>query len=259
MSIISTSAPRLRLPDQVNIDFGPAELLGPAFLQLDRAARDSGIYLSVSHDMAALAEVNAKNRKDWYRLSPAFNADLGGIDEMNGFWVSGSNQDGEIVMTQAARLYLWPDTSFIEEWENRTLLYADPATQAEATERCTVDCPAAAKLTGRVGHTGALWVRSDQRNNGLVSVVQRVTRAYALTRWYPDYMFGLAKENTKLSPRSLTRLYGWHHVDRSVQWYGSTPLGDVDCVLCWMDRKELVEDIAQFTDMLSVPTLAQAA
>ena len=43
MSVISQTQPRLRLPDQVTIDFGPAPLLAQSFLSLDRAMREQGV------------------------------------------------------------------------------------------------------------------------------------------------------------------------------------------------------------------------
>ncbi len=246
MSVIS--APRLRLPDQVNIDFGPAEILGPAFLQLDRAARERGIYLSISRDFGELAEVNRNNREDWYPLVPMFDSSIGGVSSENGFWIYGVNDRGAIVATQAARLYLWPDTTFVQEWENRTFIYEDPARQSQPDERCTANCPGAYNITGRVCHTGALWMHPDYRNTGIGSLLPRVTRAYALTTWYPDYMFGIAKIRPSLSAQSVKRLYGWQHYDRELNWYGSPHLGDItEIAVCWMNEQEVLADVGKFS------------
>lgn len=259
MSIISTSAPRLRLPDQVNIDFGPAELLGPAFLQLDRAARERGIYLSVSNDFEELAEVNARNARDWYPLVPMFDPTVGGITQENGFWISGHDHRGEVVLTQAARLYVWQDSTFAEEWESQSFMYPQPARQAQDGEHCKAACPAAAKLTGRVCHTGALWMRPDYRNQGLGSLMPRLTRAYALTRWWPEFTFSIVKALPSLTARNVKRLYGWRHFDGTLGWYNSPHLGDIPQIaLCWMNDRETVDDLRQFVELLGAPATPMA-
>lgn len=257
MSVIS--APRPRLPDQISVDFGPPELLGPAFLQLDRAARDRGVYLSISTDFQELADVNARNLGDWYPLVPMFDPAIGGINGENGFWISGINDQGEIVATQAARFYLWPGTTFADEWTNQNFIYADPRAQAQPGERCSEDCAAAHQLTGRVCHTGALWMRSDFRNQGLASIIPRLTRAYALTRWLPDSTFGIAKTGPAVTPQVVRRLYGWRNFDRSLQWYNSPHLGDIlDIAVVWMDGREVLDDLTKFLRLLAAPTQAPA-
>lgn len=252
MSIISTNAPRLRLPDQVNIDFGPVELLGPAFLHLDRAARDRGIYLSICDDFDELAEVNARNRQAWYPLVPMFDPGVGGINAENGFWIRGVDATGETVLTQAARLYVWPDTSFAEEWEARTFMYPDPDRQAQPDERGIANCPAAATLTGRVCHTGALWMRPDFRSQGLGSLMPRLTRAYAYTKWWPEYMFSIVKMAKSQNARNIRRLYGWPHFDGTIGWLNSPHLGDIpDIAICWMTEQETIEDLEQFMPLIA--------
>jgi hypothetical protein len=33
----------------------------------------------------------------------------------NSYWISGENEEGDIVLTQAGRIYYWPETSLAEE------------------------------------------------------------------------------------------------------------------------------------------------
>jgi hypothetical protein len=254
MSVISV--PRRRLLDQVTVEFGPTEFLANTFLSLDRAARERGIHLSLSHDLHELAEVNARNRADWYPLPPMFDPSLGGITPENGFWIYGVNEQGEVVITQAARLYLFADTTFADEWEQRTFIYPEPETQAKVDEYCTVDCAAAHDFTGRVCHTGALWIRSDCRGKGLASLMPRLTRAYSLTRWYPDSMLGLVK--TKLVDAGMARTYGWQRIDRSVHWFNAPNYGDLDFAVCWMNPDDVVRDLGQLTQLLDEPASAAA-
>jgi len=248
-----------RLPDQVSIDFGPPELLGPAFLQLDRAAREQGIYLSISHDLDELMDVNIQHRKHWYPLAPMFDSSLGGITGENGFWLRGVDDAGRVVATQAARLYFWPDTSFADEWEDLRFIYPDPSAQARPDEYCTADCATATKLSGRVCHTGALWLHPDRRGGVVTSILPRVTRAYALTRWYPEFTFGLAKVRPSVNARNVKRLYGWSNVDKSVKWYNTPHYGDLDFAIVSMATGEVLADLAEFKPQAGLHAAHQEA
>jgi hypothetical protein len=239
------SVPRPRLPDQITVEFGPPDILGRAFLNLDRTVRERGIYLSVSHDLEELAEVNARNRKDWYPLPPMFDTTLGGITPENAFWMCGVNDKGEVVLTHSGRLYFWPHTSLTDEFESMRFFYPDPERQKSPGEACIVETEAAREISGRVCYTGALWFRPDYRGLGLASILPRLSRAYALTKWYPDFMLSMAKN--ALMERGMARTYGWSNVDTGVRWLGSREGGaQLEFSLGWLDQQETVNDLERF-------------
>jgi GNAT superfamily N-acetyltransferase len=251
MSVISQTQPRLRLPDQVTIDFGPAPLLAQSFLSLDRAMREQGIYLSISHDMEELIEVNERNQKDWYPLPPVLNARYSDLRADNAFWISGVNDRGEVVLAQAARLFHWPDSSLTDELESLRFFYRNPADEMSVGEHCSVETTATDEITGRVCYTGALWFRPEYRGAGLATLMPRVTRAYACTRWYPDYFFGLVHMRPNLRTSSLTRMYGWKNADSVIRWQGQKKYDeDMDFAVMWMDPKETLSDVEQFNMLL---------
>jgi hypothetical protein len=85
------SVPRSRLPDQVNVTFGPTEAVAECLLSLDLAARNVGVRLAVSSDFEELAHVNRLNQADWYPLMPNFDPRACVLNESNAFWVKGVN------------------------------------------------------------------------------------------------------------------------------------------------------------------------
>jgi len=188
-----------------------------------------------------------------------FDSSLGGITSQNGFWLRGIDGTGRVVATQAARLYFWPDTSFAEEWEDLRFIYPEPELQAQPGEHCIADCAVATKLRGRVCHTGALWLHPDHRGGLLTSVLPRATRAYALTRWYPEFMFGLAKVRPSVNARNVKRLYGWPNVDKSVQWNNTRHYGDLDFAVVSMTPEEVLADLAEFKPQAGVPARAESS
>lgn len=106
MSVISIP----RLPDQINVNFGPAEAAGQSILLTDRRVRDIGIRLSLSFDFDELLRANRSNSKDWYALPPMFDSTYNELGVDNAFWLRGIDRHGDVVLTHAVRLYVWRGT-----------------------------------------------------------------------------------------------------------------------------------------------------
>jgi hypothetical protein len=74
-----------------------------------------------------LVVINRGNRDTWLPLIPIFDPAMGGTTAETGFVLLGRNSAGEVVATQAARLYDWPATCFHDEAASLRMFYADPA------------------------------------------------------------------------------------------------------------------------------------
>jgi hypothetical protein len=178
-----------RLPDQVTLVHGPHQILGRFILLADRAARERGIFLSLESDFDSLLELNEANRDHWHPLAPSFDPRNGGVNADNGFWIVGRNEDGEAVLTQVVRHFPMQETSLTRELETLRFFYGDPVRQASAGESCVSSASTAAKICGSVVYSGGTWFRPDFRGRGLASIVPRIGRAIALSRWNTDYAF----------------------------------------------------------------------
>ena len=72
--------------------------------------------------------------------------------------VLGLNHAGEVVATQAARLYVLTVTSLFDEATSlRHLFYPRPDLQAREGESCAVSALAARAISGRIAFSGAAW------------------------------------------------------------------------------------------------------
>jgi hypothetical protein len=114
----------LRLPDALTIKHGPAPLLARFVLAADQAARRIGITLRVRHDFDALLQVNERYtaRGMWYPLLDAFDPRCAELTPENSYWISGENEDGEIVLTSACRIYDWHETNLAEQASGRCFM-----------------------------------------------------------------------------------------------------------------------------------------
>jgi len=239
----------LRLPDALTIKYGPAPLLSRFVLEGDRAARGMGLRLRLRHDFGELLYINKQQtaRGNWYGLTHMFNLEYSELSPENSYWISGENEYGEIVATQAGRVYYWPDSTL--EQEARLMFYGGH----EVGQRCAVTAPDAKLITGVVFFGGSVWVRPDFRGRQLSQLLPRLGRAYALARWPVDW--GISMVTPVLVDKGVAAGYGYKHLSYSISYPGS-PLGDVELVLVSLSATEAYED---FAETLSRQSVAKAS
>jgi hypothetical protein len=228
----------LRLPDALTIKYGPAPLLSRFVLAADRAARRKGILLRVRHDFDELVQLNKfyVARDLWYPILDAFNPRCAELTPENAYWISGENEDGEIVMTNACRVLDWTGTSLAEQacslWYGR-----------DAGQRCVVTAEMAHQITGVVAWGGASWVRPDFRGRQLSYLTPRILKAYACARWPIDWSICyIGIDNVK---RGLAATYGHQNLSYSIE-YPDSPHGEQ--VLGYSSTGEFYADIAKFME-----------
>lgn len=244
----------LRLPDALTVKHGPAQLLSRFVLQGDRAARRAGLRLRLRHDFDELAYVNKQRiaRGDWYRLPIMFDPEYSDLCPENSYWISGEDEHSEIVLTHAGRVYYWPETNLAQQ--ARAVFYEE-----EEDQPWLVTAPTAALVSGVTLTGGCTWVHSDFRGHRLSRLLPRIGRAYALSRWPLDWMFGFITRG--LADKGIATGYGYKHASYSILFPGS-PWGDLDFALVTVSPSEAYADFTEAltTGFLSspLPTLSSS-
>jgi len=159
----------------------------------------------------------------------------------NSYWISGEDEHGEIILTQAGRVYYWPDTTL--EQEARLMFHGG----RERGQRCVVTAADAKLITGVVFYGGAGWVRPEFRGRRLMRLVPRLGRAYALARWPVDWGISFVLPN--LVDNGVAAGYGYQRASYSIYFPGSV-VGDVDVVLVSLSVSEAYADFAEALDRL---------
>lgn len=228
------------LLDQVDIRFGPRQLLSRFFLAASRSARDCGLRLTVEHDFEALLAFNRTQSESWYPLTPMYDPRVNSLDPETAFWISGRNRDGEIVATQCARFYDWTGTNFKAEFESLRLAYERPDATMFPEELAVCEAPYATRITGPVCFSGAAWYRPDHRGIGLSSILPRISRALAFTRWETDYTYSFIEP--VLAEKGVAARYGYTNIEPGIEWLNSFR-GSCSFCLIWMHRRQLLADL----------------
>jgi hypothetical protein len=74
-----------RLPDQIDVAYGPQAIISRFILQGDREARNRGVYLTVEDDFEALIAFNKSKTATWYPMIPIFDPDFSELGPDNAF------------------------------------------------------------------------------------------------------------------------------------------------------------------------------
>jgi hypothetical protein len=227
--------------DKVEVVHGPAGILGRLFLQAERATRDCGISLSFATS-DELVRLNRANSDTWRPLLPIFDHDASGFDPECGFVLLGRDRTGDVVASQAARVYDWSGSDLQAEATSLRMFYGTRPPQ-RSDEICRVDAPSASRISGRVVFSGAGWYRPDFRKRGLASVLPRISRAYAMTCCATDFTISIIAD--AVAAGGMAQKSGYTRVESSVELVNS-PVGTVNCVLVWMDAEELLGDLQSY-------------
>lgn len=232
--------------DQLTFKFGPDELLARFSFKIANAAAQRGVFLEFS-TFSELLEVNKANADSWMPLTTSFQAQNGGADAENGLVLLGRNTSGEVVATQAVRLFDWTATNFKTEAESLRFFYADPERDKAPGEHCVVTAPNAAAVTGRVALGGGIWYRPDYRRLQLGEIIPRFARAYAYALWEYDCL--IATVTQKNIGKTFGKKLGFQDVTpNSMVMHNSptVPDGDLHLGLAIMKPMQLVDDVFMF-------------
>jgi hypothetical protein len=228
----------LRLPDALTVKHGPARLLATFVIEGDKAARQAGMRLRLRHDFAELVYLNRQeiSRGSWFRLVNMFNPEYSDVSPENAFWVSGEDQNGEIAVTWAGRVYYWPQTNLAAQ--ACAMFYG-----RDEGQPCTVTAPAAQVISGVVLSAGSVWVRPEFRGRQLSRLFPRIGRAYACSRWPIDWTISYVAP--VLVEKGVAAGYGQKYFSHSI-FYPGSPWGDLEVVVANTPAADIYDDLKSF-------------
>jgi hypothetical protein len=232
------------LLDRIRLMHGPVAQLGRFFLLADQAATDRGVHLELHTDLQSLIDANHRMQSAWGSpMVPIFDPAHSNLSAANSFWISGRDDNGMIVATQAARFFDMSHSNVAEELRSLRLFFAAPEKHLAIGARCIVDCAAAEGVNGRVTYSGGGWYHPKFRGCGLSRILPRISRALAFTQWNTDYTFSVVE--TVLVEKNVYRSYGYTNHSPSIRLTGSYR-EDMELELIWMKRAEMLADMSDY-------------
>ena len=234
------------LLDGITVRHGPTRDLARFFLLADAASREIGVTLRLHGTLHGMIEANEAFSESWAPLVPTLDPRFSDMTPENSFWISGHDAGGRLVATQAARFLDLSRSHLDEELRSMRLLYADPSPALSKGARISVEgdaAIAAARIGGRTTYSGGGWYHPDFRRRGLSSVLPRISRSLALTRWDTAYTVSLVEPI--LTSKGVPGRYGYSRVETGIS-FTNTYRGDMELHLMWMDRDYLTRDMSAY-------------
>ena len=236
---------RKRFLDQLDIKHGPRDLLMRYFLKTVSEVEARGVRLEFG-TFAELSEINRRNRNSWRPLLSSFQPKVGGVTDDNGFVILGRDSSGDVVTTQALRIFDWQSTDLKAEAESLRLFYANPERDRLPDEACEISAPLATEITGRVAWSGGVWNRPDYRGRQLGDLIPRMSRCYGLAR------YDIAGSAAFMSPENVAKKLhiraGFTDLQESVVLRNSQsyPEGNLVMYLARQRPDDMVDDAFRF-------------
>ena len=231
--------------DSLQLQYGPTELQTRFIIKACLVAAERGVYLELG-TFGELLEVNKRNQDSWRPLTTTLRADPGGAHDDAGVIVFGRNGHGDVVATQAMRLFDWRDTNFKTEAEALRFFYAEPDRHRRPNETCEVTSEGAADITGKVLLGGGIWYREDYRRIQLAEIVPRLSRACAYGTYGANEMIGIVSgENVRknLAKKLAMRMTEGQVIMRDSPGY---PDKEIRLTLVRQTPDELMDDLFNF-------------
>lgn len=226
--------PSNRLSAVVDDLFDPINTAAVFLRLMDDELRARGITLYLHDDFHGLAAARGGTP-----LMP--NLDPLCFRGGTGFWLEGRSTSGEPVANHAVRLYEVFSGSLADRWESLDFLY-HPVGLASPGETCSCRAPAAHRIAGKIVYSGALWVRPDFRGAGTGGLLPQVSRMLAYRLWEHDYTIAVVEND--IGSSGVPQACGYGALEPGIVWKGSRSYGEQYLNLLWLDRSQLLADLA---------------
>ncbi len=199
--------------------------------------QSQGMRIGFEQDFRQLLEVIETN-PDRKELSPMFDPRYCDIDATNGFWIKGTNSDGEIVHLQAVRFNDLSGTTLSQHWQANQTLYRPPGVNADFENSAFDNAPASHEITGRVCYHGELWIHKEFRGRHLASRLANLAMLLANVRFNPDFIYCLIAP--EVIRTGLSVRHGYLHMHpHGLRWNVSSDEETHNEYLVWMTGQEL--------------------
>ena len=219
---------------------GDRRLLASIDFFTEKVAR-YGIKVSLEtdfHQFKALHRMTGKRP-----LTPNFDPDTSFLLDSDGFWMMGWDRSGQIVMTQAARLYDCQAMSVADLHQSLHAFYTMPARHAEQGETCRSQALAAHSIRGHVCYHGELWLAPAYRGLCLTDPLAKLLMVIVLFRWAPDYLFGMAQPG--ICTKGVAARYGYRNMQPGGMIWTVPSQGTLDEWIIWNNREQLHRVVRQ--------------
>jgi len=155
------------------------------------------------------------------------------------FWLTGFNNQGELVHTQAIKLFDISKMLLKVFLHHQVWNIFPPGYSPDYTERAFYLSDEAQKMQGRVVYHGEIWLKDPYRGGELSLLLSRLMLIWCVTLWRPDYILGFQLPLTALKGLGARASY-MRMEQRSLVMSNPRTNAYFEAWLVWMSLSEAV-------------------
>lgn len=218
----------------------------------------NGISMTVGTDFEAYAEVIRAERPA-QMLGLPFEPEVISRQKDDAFWMIARGPEGELVHTQAAKIVKMGNKSFGRFMIKGFRDFPPPLPDLDPDKSRFRPVPGARRIKGRVVYHGDVWMGGSPgqyRGSGLSSVLARISLAEIMTKWQPDYIFGLMARTVAF--KGFAERMGYmHNEPGAVRWYRRGHPAALEGFLSYLSREDTEYLLSiPLSDLVATPLAA---
>lgn len=210
-----------------------------------REIENSGMRLEIGNDFSAY-RIHRNTQVDRPGMYPMFDITCSYIDDTNGIWICGFDEnDDEIIHTQAARILDLKNRSLLSHLSIHRHKYMTPMTAIDPNQTFFEGPDGLANINGTVCYNGDFWMMprglGGHKSRVVTMLLSRLLLQLVIERWAPDFAFAFVAK--RLAEKGLHHRYGYTKCERG-KWTGPDRAVTEEEYLAWMTFKDIVELLA---------------
>jgi hypothetical protein len=170
-----------------------------------------------------------------YIHNPTYDPDHSRLSFQNAFWLRAVEPGGKTVAMGTQRVI--DSDNFLDELKSMRLWHDRPEPVTGAVE--IVGLESAAALSGRIGHTGGLWIEPAYRKKNLSGLLDHLGRGLMLRNFWFDHVTAVITADLAKTGIAMKQ-YGWSEIEGRVRFdfFTGGPLTTIG--FCHMSRAEFI-------------------
>lgn len=215
-----------------------------------------GITVEIGSDFEEYKEIIARDRP-LQQLGAPFSPDNHKFHGNNSFWLTGRNEEGELIHTQAAKVVDLEGRTLSSYLLRRFRDFPPPVPGVDSNKSRYRATPGAHRIKGQVVYHGEVWMapeRGRYRGVGLSTVLARTGLLEAVRRFDPDWVYGFMLRAVAFKGFS-ERMGYMHNEPGALLWSIDGRDNLVEAFLSYLSR----EDASYLLDMPVNELVSEAA
>jgi len=216
-----------------------SESIDRVLININAEVAACGISLKLHTDFELFRDVVARI-PDRGEITSLFNPDMSDIGPDNGFWVEGTDAEGQVVHVQAFRMDDLKGTSLANHWRDNPEWFAPPGADVDLSKTNFNTASVSHEMSGTVCYHGDFWIHRKYRKFRLAGKLSTFAMLLAEAKFNPDYIYCfIVPKHVK---QGLAAMYGYLHIHPyAPQWRFRGSNQTYDDYLVWISGAEIKE------------------